>query len=310
MREALASSIIKKSGRTGRAATGVAAVALAACAVLAGIAGSAEAITGPPPITTPARAPHAQTNVPSRMEVTATTGRNSRNVKTITRDCPAGLHVVGAGYIIDGANGAVGVSALVPTPFSAPTSVQLRAVELNPFAGNWKVTVKAVCGDVDTTVSRATTGFNSANTKNRSASCSNFRVLGTGYSIREPTSPSPVIGEIGMDPALTNVTIFANEAFPNAAKWSLTTLAICSPDIGQTLVTATEPPPLDSVSPETVDAMCPAGTETAGAGFNTRGVGNVLADDFNPAPRLARTVAYEDQPYAIDWTLDTDAVCA
>src|SRR5262249_43766627 len=151
----------------------------------------------------------ALTSVPSRMEVSAASGNNSKNVKRISRDCPAGLHVVGAGYLIDGANGAVKVSALVPTPFSAPTSVQLRAVELNPFPGKWKVTVEAVCGDVATTVSRATTAFNSANTKNKSASCSNFRVLGTGYSIREPTSPNPVIGSIGMDPALTNVTIYA-----------------------------------------------------------------------------------------------------
>jgi hypothetical protein len=301
---------MKKFGRTGRAATGVAAVALSACAVLVGIAGSAEAITGPPLITTPVMAPHAaQTAVPGRMEVSAATGRNSKNVKTITRDCPAGLHVVGAGYLIDGANGAVEVSALVPTPFSAPTSVRLRAVEVAPFPGKWRVTVEAVCGDVATTVSRATTGFNSAGTKNRSAFCSGLRVIGTGYSIREPTSPDPVIGEIGMDPALTNVTIFANEAFPDPGNWSLTTLAICSPDLGQTLVTATEPPPLDSVSPETVDAMCPAGTETAGAGFNTRGAGNVLADDLNPAPKLAQTVAYEDQPYALNWTLDTETVC-
>jgi hypothetical protein len=104
--------------------------------------------------------------------------------------------------------------------------VQLRAVELQPFAGKWKVTVEAVCGDVDTTVSAAT-----------------------------------------------------------------------------------EPPPLDSNSPEPVDAMCQGSTETAGAGFDTNGVGNVVADTFNPAPRLAETIAYEDQPYANDWTLNTEAIC-
>jgi hypothetical protein len=254
-------------------------------------------------------APHAHASVPSRAEVTATSARNSVNVKRITRDCPANLHVVGAGYQINGANGAVKVSALVPTPASAPTSVQLRAVEVDPFAGKWSVTVKAVCGDVATTVSAAKTAFNSADTKNKSASCSGLRVIGTGYSINEPTSPNPVIGSIGMDSALTIVTIFANEADPDAAKWSLTTLAICSPDLGQTLVTATEPPPPDSASPEIVDAMCPAGTETAGAGFDTRGAGNVLADDLNPAPRLAETVAYEEDPDASNWTLSTDAVC-
>jgi hypothetical protein len=254
-------------------------------------------------------APHAQANMPSRTEVSATSGLNSNNVKRIARDCPANLHVVGTGYQINGANGAVKVSALVPTPASAPTSVRLRAVAVDPFAGRWSVTVKAVCGDVATTVSAATTAFNSVNTKNKSADCSGLRVIGTGYSIDEPTSPNPVIGSIGMDSALTIVTIFANEADPDAARWSLTTLAICSPDLGQTLVTATEPPPPDSASPETVDAMCPAGTETAGAGFNTRGVGNVLADDFNPAPRLAETVAYEEDPYATNWTLSTDAVC-
>jgi hypothetical protein len=187
--------------------------------------------------------------------------------------------------------------------------VQLRAVELQPFAGKWKVTVEAVCGDVDTTVSAAKTAFNSANTKNKSAECSGLRVIGTGYFIREPMMSSPVIGSIGMDPGLSVVTIYANEAFPTAAKWSLTALAICSPDLGQKLVTATEPPPLDSNSPETVDANCTGTTETAGAGFSTGALGGVVADDFNPAPRLAETVAYEDQPYASDWTLETEAVC-
>ena len=49
--------------------------------------------------------------------------------------------------------------------------------------------------------------------------------------------------------------------------------------------------------------------ETAGAGFDTNGVGNVVADTFNPAPRQAETVAYEDQTYANDWTLKTEAIC-
>ena len=309
-RGSLASSIMKNSGRTGRAAAGVAAVTLAACAVLGGITGSAEAITGPPQTAARAMASHALTSVPGRMEVTVNSGNNSKNVKTLTANCPANLNVVGAGYLLYGANGAVEVSALVPTPASAPTSVQLRAVEIQPFAGKWNITVKAVCGDVATTVSAATTAFNSANTKNRSAFCSGLRVIGTGYAIREPMSTVPVVGSIGMDTALTNVTIYASEAFPTAAKWSLTTLAICAPDLGQTLVTATEPPPLDSTSPEFVDAACPSGTEATGAGFNVAALGAVVADDFNPAPKLAEVVAIEDQPYANNWTLSTDAVCA
>jgi hypothetical protein len=301
---------MKKPGRAGRSAAGVAAVALAACAVLGGVTGSAEAITGPAPVTTPAMAPHALTSVPGRAQVTATSGNNSKNVKTIARDCPAGQHVVGAGYHIDGANGAVTVSALVPTPASAPTSVQLRAVEVQPFAGRWEVTVEAVCGDVDTTVSAAKTAFNSANNKSKSTNCSGLRTIGAGYFIREPMTSSPVIGDLGMDPAVTTVTIGATEAFPTAAKWSLTALAICAPDLGQTLVTATEPPPPDSASPETVDTTCPAGTETTGTGFFTGALGNVVADDLTLRPPVAETVAYEDQPYAPDWTLRTYTICA
>ncbi len=297
-----------KFGRTGRAATGAATVTLAACAVLAGAPGSAAAITGPQLTTTPVTARHVQV-VPGRTEVTATSAVNSAGVKRVIRNCPAGLRVVGTGYLINGANGAVKVSDLIPAPAAAPTSVRLRAVEVDPFPGNWSVTVIAVCGNVATTVSAATTAFNSVNTKNASAFCSGLRVIGTGYSIDEPTSPNPIVGSIGMDPALTNVTIFANEADPDAANWSLTTFAICSPDLGQTLVTATEPPPPDSVSPEVVDAVCPAGAETAGAGFNTRGAGNVLADDLNPAPRRAETVADEEDPYALNWTLSTEAIC-
>jgi len=308
-REALANSI-KNLGRTGRAATGVATIALAASAVLVGIAGSAAATTGQPLTTAPVMASHALTSVPGRAEVTATSGFNSTGVKRLTRDCPAGLRVVGAGYHIEGANGAVGVSALVPTPASAPTAVQLRAVELAPFPGRWRVTVEAVCGDVDTTVSAATTAFNSAGTKNVSTNCGNLRVIGTGYAIREPATRTPVIGDLGMDPALTTVTVGATEAFPTAAKWSLTALAICSPDLGQTLVTATEPPPPDSASPETVIAVCPAGTQSAGGGFFTAAAGNAVADDLNLTPPQAETVAYEDQPYALNWTLRTSVICA
>jgi len=253
---------------------------------------------------------HALTSVSSRTYVFATSGRNSKNVKTIAKDCPAGQDVIGTGYHIDGANGAVAVSALVPTPASAPTSVRLRAVELNPFPGKWSVTVEAVCDDVATTVSAATTAFNSANTKNKSTNCGNLRVIGTGYSIREPTSPVPVIGSIGMDPALTTVTIYASEAFPTAAKWSFTALAICSPDLGQTLVSATEVPPVDSASPETVPAACPASTPTTGGGFFTDARGAVVADDLTIIPKMATTVAYEDQPYTPNWTLRTSAICA
>jgi hypothetical protein len=304
---------MKKFGRTGRAAaraaTGVAAVALAAGALQVGIAGSAAATTGPPRTTTPVMAAHALTSATSRTYVFATSGRNSKNVKTIAKDCPAGQDVIGTGYHIDGANGAVAVSALVPTPASAPTSVQLRAVELQPFPGKWSVTVEAVCDDVATTVSAAKTAFNSANTKNKSANCGNLRVIGTGYFIREPMTSVPVIGSIGMDPALTNVTVYASEAFPTAAKWSLTALAICSPDLGQTLVTATEVPPVDSASPETVPATCSVGA-TTGGGFVTDARGEVVADDLTLIPQMATTVAYEDQPYTPNWTLRTSAICA
>jgi hypothetical protein len=284
-------------------------VALAAGAVLVGIAGSAAAITAPPRTTTPVLAAHALTSASGRAYVFATSGFNSKNVKTIGKDCPFGQDVIGTGYHTDGANGAVTVSALVPTPASAPTAVQLRAVELSPFPGKWSVTVEAVCDDVATTVSAATTAFNSANTKSKSTNCGNRRVIGTGYSIREPTSPTPVVGDLAMDPGLTTVTVGATEAFPAAAKWSLTALAISSPDLGQTLVTATEPPPFDSASPETVIAACSGTTETAGGGFFTDAVGNAVVDDLIVTPPQAETVAYEDQPYALDWTLRTYVVC-
>jgi hypothetical protein len=39
-------------------------------------------------------------------------------------------------------------------------------------------------------------------------------------------------------------------------------------------------------------------------------LGNVIANDLNPAPLQAETVAYEDQPYANDWTLKTYGICA
>jgi hypothetical protein len=300
-----------KAGRTGRAATGVAAVALAACAVLAGITGSAEATTGPPRTTAQVTASHALTGVPSRTEVTATSAYNSNNVKTIAKDCPAGLRVVGTGYFIKAAaEPAVEVTSLVPTPAAAPTSVQVRAVEVQPFAGKWEVIVKAVCGDVATTVSTAKTAFNSANTKTKSAQCSGSRVIGTGYFIREPMTRTPVIGSIGINPALSAVTVSASEAFPTAANWSLTAAAICSPDLGQTLVTATEPPPADSDFQEFVDATCQGGTEAAGAGFDTNALGNVVVSTLNPAPLVAETIANEDQSYAPNWTLESEGICA
>jgi hypothetical protein len=56
--------------------------------------------------------------------------------------------------------------------------------------------------------------------------------------------------------------------------------------------------------------MCLGTTEASGAGFDTNAGGNVVASEFNPAPRQAETVAYEDQPYANNWTLEASGICA
>ena len=106
------------------------------------------------------------------------------------------------------------------------------------------------------------------------------------------------------------MTISASEAFPTAANWALTPLAICSPDLGQKLVTVTEPPPPDSDAREVVDAMCQSPMEATGAGYDTNALGNVVPSDLNPAPLEAETIAYEDQPFAPDWTLKGYGICA
>ena len=131
---------MKKPGRAGRAATGVAAIALTASAVLVGIAGSAAATTGPPPTTTPVMASHARTSVPGRTEVTATSGFNSKNVKRLTRDCPAGTQSAGGGFFTAAAGNAV-ADDLNLTPPQAETN----AYEDQPYALNWTLRTSVIC---------------------------------------------------------------------------------------------------------------------------------------------------------------------
>ncbi|GAB3800058.1 hypothetical protein [Micromonospora zhanjiangensis] len=277
--------------------TGPATIALAlAATVLSGVA--------------PARADvGAQVAAPFR--VAASTGFSSVN-KSVAVACPVGRQVYGTGAEITGANGAVMIDDLVPNV--TLTSVFATAVEVGAFAGNWQLTVYAVCGLPTLNLQRVffTSATNSVNSKSVFAGCpTGLRLYGLGASINGGTG-IVVLDDLIPNVGLTGATVTGTERVAFAGVWNVTGYAICgNPAATMTRVavnTAT-----NSLSPKTTIATCPAGTRVHGTGAEITGaLGAVVVDDLTPVLNLTSVIVTgaENTAFAGNWFITAYAICS
>jgi hypothetical protein len=78
--------------------------------------------------------------------VTADSSSNSNTVKSQSVSCPSGKKVVGGGAAVNVTSNSLAITRSFPS--AGLTAWTAEAQEASAFAGNWKVTVYAVCANV------------------------------------------------------------------------------------------------------------------------------------------------------------------
>lgn len=161
----------------------------------------------------------------------------------------------------------------------------------------------------------AVSASNANDFKSVTATCPAGKVLiGTGYVINGATG-EVVVDDLrpngGPATAPTSVFVGAYEEDPLATNWSVTAYAVCAnPLDGLVRVTATGTS--GSVDFQSVSAVCPAGKQVTGGGFELTGAsGAVVVDDFVPSASSVFAGAHEADPdFTGTWSITSYAICA
>jgi len=174
----------RPESRIGAAAAGIDAISKTrttrfiglAVAVVIGLIGSLA-------IATPAAAA-----VSGLMRVSSTSGFSTHNGKIVVVSCPAGKQLVGTGARIDGGNGKVVITSLMPNGSTiAPTSVTAQAEKTDPISLSWSLTVYGICANPLpglVLISATIIDNKSEDPKAVSAVCpTGKKVVGTGFRV-------------------------------------------------------------------------------------------------------------------------------
>lgn len=169
--------------------------------------------------------------------LTATTGPSSSNVQQIAAGCGAGRKVFGTGARITNGGGEVTLQT-TRADNSRSVSQAVAKEDANGFAGNWSLSVFAVCANdlPGFVTASATTPTNSDDTKLALVSCpiGTFVHSTGGATSGVPaglttTPPGVALQVLFPFSNLRQVQVFAVETTPTSAPWNVTAVAICGP---------------------------------------------------------------------------------
>ncbi|MEV0325434.1 hypothetical protein AB0H63_03155 [Micromonospora echinospora] len=174
--------------------------------------------------------------VPGLVRISATNGGDSSDVHSTIATCPTGKQLTGAAFEMQEVVGKATVDDLRPngTSTTAPTAVDVRAYEADPFSGPWSLTAYAICANPLPGLVQITTSSTSGSDDFRSATanCPASKVLvGGGYEVREG------FGEVAVDDFTPNggpatgpssIITGAFEEDPYSNDWSIRAFAICA----------------------------------------------------------------------------------
>ncbi|HET8659099.1 MAG TPA: hypothetical protein VFM55_08895 [Micromonosporaceae bacterium] len=244
----------------------------------------------------------------------AHSGFDSVAEKSATATCPAGTRVLGGGASITGADSHVHLTRLQPSG-SFDTYVAV-AVERAPYAGSWRVSAYAVCGDEPAGLEYVSfhTATDSDGYKTATATCPGTKKLvglgartlgGDGQVVLDDIMPSGTLGW---------VTVTAYEVQGGfAGDWSMWAYGVCADPLPGLELRTASGTPIDSTD-EIVSVGCPAGKQVHGVGgMLSGGLGQVSFDGVYPLADLdsAAVVALEDPDgYANNWYSRVYAICA
>jgi hypothetical protein len=260
----------------------------------------------------------ASAAVPGLVYISAETNFDSTVFKSVRVSCPAGQQVIGGGYDLLGAEGAVVLDDFIPSP----TNLLVSAGEIvgpgensDGTTASWKVVATVVCANPlpGYSIWVATSSFTATTGNAARAFCpSGQRVVSGGASLSNGFGQvSTVLLDVG--------TVFVEadartDGDGYSGSWSVSAYAICANQLpGWNVVQQVSPSgPFTS---RTETASCGVGQVQIGVGwrtfFNLAGIGDryFTRASISTANRGATVSAVSATPPTEAWELAVRAVC-
>jgi hypothetical protein len=261
----------------------------------------------------------AAASVPGLLEVSAQSQFDSSVYKAVTVFCPAGMRVVGGGYSLGSAYGAVVLDDFIPSA----DRVRVGAGEVvgagEPSDGtteSWYVVAIAYCANSlpGYTIVNATSDYRTGSSRGIQANCPAGTVaIGGGASLANGFGQISFTDLRVLNGNGTSATASQDED-GYSDPWSITAYAICTTNglPGLQTVFGFETP--NSVALHSVNAYCPAGKVAIGGGagvdINQAIPVELTTSTDNHTPGI-RVWSNEDQSrYPGNWSTYAEAVCA
>jgi hypothetical protein len=261
--------------------------------------------------------------VPGLTYINANTGFDSNVYKSVTVSCPAGTNVVGGGYDLVGAEGAVVLDDFIPSS----TSLTVGAGEVvgpgEPSDGtreSWQVRATAVCASPlpGYTIVPNTSVFARGTSRAVTANCPTGTFpVGAGASLSNGFGQVSISDLTYGDGSVSAGAVDDEDGY--SGSWSVTAYAICASRLpGLHVVTTFSEQ--DSSSLHSAGAYCPAGQQVLGAGWSVflgssvvaRQLLNIHADvsGGGVSPGVTGLASEDANGYGGDWRMYAQAVCA
>jgi hypothetical protein len=244
---------------------------------------------------------------------------NSTVYKSVRVFCPPGTQVIGGGYQLVGAEGAVVLDDFIPSPDNLLVGAGeiVGPGESSDDSGTdapWKIVATVMCASTmpDYSIQPATSDFTSARPKSANAVCPPGRaVIGGGASL------SNGLGQVSIQALVigqSHVSAKADEdADTYSGNWSVTAYAICAATAPFGFHVA-EQVRLTTELGQTTTAFCPSGETAIGGGWIQSdpafGVDRyITSSTISTSPDPGVTVAAVELSRGPEWSLRADTVC-
>ena len=243
--------------------------------------------------------------VADHLVVSATSSRNTSNVKSATASCPPGLRAIGAGVSVESPGNHIILEGLRPTA----TGVTATG-HANSGTNTWAVTAQAICAEppAGLEIVSVTSPSNANRPKTATAACPGAkRVIGAGAEILGGNGKVVIDG---MRPFGTEVDASGDVIGTYDEPWSVRSYAICAdPLAGQQIVTRLSD--IGSLHTQLTATLCPTGTRLLGTGFDVvGGSGEVGVVQLAPSSMVRiSAVAAEHSDYPISWQVNSIGIC-
>jgi hypothetical protein len=264
--------------------------------------------------------PAVSASLPSLTYAGAVTEFDSTVYKSVRVFCPQGTRLVGGGFSLIGAEGAVVLDDFIPSV----TSLLVGAGEIvglgEPADGTpdgWGILATAVCaaGLANYSIRSSTSEFRFGSFRSATVHCLSGSIIGAGASLSQGFGQVS-IKRMTIAPSLGSASVDATtEVAGFDGRWSVTSYAICADPLPG--LTAETDRTRDTNLRRTNSLFCAAGKAPIGGGWDLPDSGfsidtyiTRLAVGTTTFPNVSVSAVAADPPRNFPWTLTMQAICA